>query len=107
MSADLKAILHNTVEEYRKRREIEIEEGMARYKSLMLKLADEKKIDVAITIEGIQQKDQTKEKQDLELLESARLVEGQNKFTHRTEYRQYSLTLKGIELSEKLLREEE
>jgi len=105
MSSELKAILHKASEEERKRKEKELAEGMNRYKSLLLKIAKEKKIDVTVTVEGTAQHEANQNAQDLNMLESAQLVEGQTKFTHRNEYRQYVLTPRGSELAEKLARE--
>ncbi len=106
VSSELKTILNKLVEEYIKRKELEIEEGIDRYKSLLLKLASEKKLDIALTIEGLPQKDSNRNRRDLKTLEKVHLVKGQKKYTHRNEYRQYELTSKGVELVEKLSREE-
>ena len=105
MSSELDAILHKASEEERKRKEKELAEGMNRYKSLLLKIAKEKKLDVLISSEGTKAPELNKNEQDLNMLEKAQLVEGQTKFTHRNEYRQYVLTPKGSELAEKLAKE--
>lgn len=105
MSSELKAILHKVSEGERKRKEKELQEGISRYKSLLLKVAKEKKLDVTVTVEGTKQHEANQNAQDLNVMESAQLVEGQTKFTHRNEYRQYVLTPKGSELAAKLAKE--
>jgi len=105
MSSELKKILSKGAEEDSKRKEKELAEGINRYKSLLLKIAEEKKLDLTVSVEGAKQRDLSKNAEDLNVLESAQLVEGQTKFTHRNEYRQYVLTPKGAELAEKLSKE--
>ncbi len=104
MSLELKMILNKVAEEDKKQQETEFEEGINRYKSLLLQVAQEKKLDVTISNEGISQKDSNIVR-DLVILEKAQLINGQTKYTHRNEYRQYQLTLKGAELVEKLSKE--
>ena len=74
-------------------------------KSLLLKIARDKKLDIVISFEGTEQRDSNKNERDLDVLERAHLVKGQTKYTHRNEYRQYELTTKGAELVEKLSKE--
>lgn len=105
MSLELKAMLSKVAEDDNKREEIEFEEGIERYKFLLLRIAKEKKLDVATIIEGTDAVDLNKNVQDLNVLEKAHLVEGKTKYTHRNVYRQYELTLEGAELAEKLSRE--
>jgi hypothetical protein len=105
MSLELKIILRKVALEDNKLKESDFEEGIDRYKSLLIKLAKEKSLDVIFSIEGTAQLDVNKNRQDLDVLERALLVEGQTKYTHRNEYRQYKLTPKGIELAGKLAKE--
>jgi hypothetical protein len=105
MSSELKIILEKVALEDNKQKESDFEEGIDRYKSLLIKLAKEKSLDVILSIEGSPQPDLNKNRQDLDLLERALLVEGQTKYTHHNEYRQYKLTPKGTELAEKLIKE--
>jgi hypothetical protein len=105
MSSELKTMLNEVAVEDNKLKESEFEEGINRYKSLPLKMAKEKKLDIIISFEGTQQRDLNKNERDLNVLERAHLVEGQAKYTHRNVYRQYELTLKGAELVEKLSKE--
>jgi len=104
MSSELNTILNEVaVEEYELRKK-EFEEGMSRYKSLLVRIAEEKKLDIAIMVEGTDRADYNKNERDLNVLEKAHLVDGETKYTHRNIYRQYKLTVKGAELVEKLKR---
>ncbi len=105
MSLELKTILKSAAAEDNKLRETEFEEGIDRCKSLLLRLAKEKTLDIVFSVEGADQPDLNKNKRDLDVLERALLVRGETKYTHRNEYRQYVLTTKGIELVEKLSKE--
>jgi hypothetical protein len=105
MSKELKSMLNKVAEEDNKREEKELEQGIHRYKALILKIAKDKTLDVIISFEGTQQADLSKNEQDLSMLQRANLVKEQTKFTHRNAYRQYELTKKGLELAEKLSKE--
>jgi hypothetical protein len=105
MSSELKTMLNKVAAEDNKRNETEFKEGIDRYKSLLLKLAKEKTIDIIYSVEGTDQLDLNKNKRDFDVLERAHLVKGATKFTHRNQYRQYELTTKGVELVEKLSQE--
>jgi hypothetical protein len=105
MSAELKMMLTKVAVEDSERKEIDFEEGINRYKSLLVKLAKDKTLDILYSVQGADQPDLNKEKHDLEMLERAHLVKGQTKYTHRNEYRQYELTTEGAELAEKLSKE--
>jgi hypothetical protein len=105
MSSELKMLLKKVVVEDNERTEIDLEEGINRYKSLLLKLAKEKTLDIIYSVQGTEQPDLNKNKRDLDVLERAHLVKGQTKYTHRNEYRQYELTIEGAELAEKLAKE--
>jgi hypothetical protein len=87
------------------RKEIEFEEGINRYKSLLLRVAKVKPFDVLVSSEGSEQGDMKQTVLDLDVLKRARLVKGQTKYTHRNEYRQYELTPEGAELVEKFSKE--
>jgi hypothetical protein len=105
MSSDLSEILHKVTEEDYKRKIVEIEDGLGRYKSLILKIAETKKWDLTIWVEGTKLKDLEKYEKDLNLLKRANLIKGQLKYTERNAYREYQLTKKGTELAKKLLKE--
>lgn len=102
-SSDLRAILKKVAEEDYKSENAEIEEGLERYKSLILKIANVKKFDLAIWVEGSEM--HLKYEKDLNLLERGNLVKGQIRYTERNAYREYKLTKKGTELVKKLLEE--
>jgi len=87
------------------RKEIEFEEGINRYKSLLLRVAKVKPFDILVSSEGTQQGDMNQTVLDLDVLERARLVKGQTKETNHNIYRQYELTPGGAELVEKLSKE--
>jgi hypothetical protein len=105
MSKELKSMLSKVAEEDNKREEKELEQGIQRYKAFLLKIAQDKTLDLIISFEGTQQADLSKNEQDLSMLQRANLVKEQTKFTHRNTYRQYELTKKGAELAEKLSKE--
>jgi hypothetical protein len=104
MSSDLRAVLHKVAEEDYKREIADIDEGLERYKTLILKIFRAKKWDLAIWVEGSETYWKQDEK-DLDLLERSNLVRGEIKYSERarTEYREYTLTRKGTEMAEKLL----
>ena len=105
MSLELKRLLSTVAVEDNTRKEIEFEEGINRYKSLLLRVAKVKPFDIMVSFEGTEQGDMKQTVLDLDVLERARLVKGQTKYTHRNEYRQYELTLEGAELVEKFSKE--
>jgi hypothetical protein len=102
MSSELKTMLNKVIVDDSEREETEFEEGIDRYKSLLLKIAKYKKLDIVISVEGTAQADLNKNERDLNVLERANLVKGKTKFTHRNVYHQYELTMKGAELVGKL-----
>ena len=79
-----------------KREETQLEEGLHRYKSLLLKIAKDKKMNIIVSFEGTEQRDRDKKTHDLKMLEKASLVIAQTKTTHRKVYLQYELTRKGL-----------
>lgn len=99
-------MLIQLIQERSKREEREIEEGIERFKSFLLRTSNEKQLDLAILVEGTPSKDLERDGQDLEMLEKADLLKGETKYTHRNQFRQYTLTLKGAELAGKLSKEE-
>ncbi len=100
MSEELKAILKEVAVENDVRKRIELEEGINRYRSLLVKVATEKKLDIITSVEGTEHP--STEADDLKVLEKAHLVTGETKYTHRNTYREYTLTSKGADLAEKL-----
>lgn len=105
MSSELKMMLNKVASEDSKLKDTEFEEGIDRYKALLLKMAKDKKLEIVISFEGTAQCDLNKNERDLKVLERAHLVKGQTKSTHRNVYSQYELTTKGAELVEKLSNE--
>ena len=105
MSTELKMMLKKVAVEDSKLKETEFEEGISRCKSLLLKMAKDKKLNIILSFEGTQQRDLNKNELDLNVLERAHLVKAETKYTHRNTYRQYELTPKGVELVEKLSKE--
>ena len=106
MSSELRTILIKVAEENHEREENVVDQAFQRYKSLLLKIAGFKGIDVLISFEGTKQTDSKEEQADLCMLEKARLIRGHTKITNHNTYRQYELTEKGAELSEKLSKED-
>lgn len=105
MSSDLKIILDKVIEEDYKRKELEIEKEIERFKSLLQKIARAKKWDLAIWVEGSSVDGVEEYEKDLNLLERGNLIKGKMKFTEHNAYREYQLTKKGSYLVEKLLKE--
>jgi hypothetical protein len=105
MSLDLITILNKVVEEDYKRKELEIEKGLERFKSLLQEIAKAKKWDLTIWVEGTNVKGVKEYEKDLNLLERGNIIKGEMKFTERNAYREYQLTKKGSELVKKLLKE--
>ena len=105
MSSELKTMLNEIAREENELRKKEFNEGINRYKSLLLRIAIEKKLDITILFQGTERLDLNKNEEDLKVLERADLVEGKIKYTHRNSYRRYVLTAKGAGLVEKLSKE--
>ena len=53
MSLELKSLLSTVAVEDNTRKEIEFEEGINRYKSLLIKLAKDKTLDIIYSVEGL------------------------------------------------------
>ena len=98
-------MLSNVAVEDNTRKEIAFEEGINRYKSLLLRVAKVKPFDILVSSEGTEQGDMKQTVVDLNVLERAHLVKGQTKETNHNVYRQYELTTEGAELVEKLSKE--
>ena len=105
MSSELKTMLNEIAREENELRKKEFNEGINRYKSLLLRIAIEKKLDITILFQGTERLDLNKNEQDLKVLERADLVDVKTKYTHRNSYRRYVLTAKGAGLVEKLSKE--
>jgi hypothetical protein len=103
MSSELKSILSIVANENDKQERVKFEERIDQYNALLTRIAVEKKLDVTTSVEGIQHP--TNMADDLKVLEKARLVSGQTKYTHRNTYREYVLTAKGSDLADKLTKE--
>ena len=106
MSSELRTILNKVTEENYKQEENVVELAFQRYKSLLLKIAGFKGIDVIISFEGPKQADSKEEQADLCMLEKASLIKGNTKNTNHNTYRQYELIKKGAELAEKISKED-
>lgn len=98
MSTELKTILLRVVAKECKREEAKIEEQLPQYTALLKKIEQLGKLDLALTVQGTVQADAEKDAALLAKLVKADLVKGEDKFTHRNNYRQYALTPKGEEL---------
>jgi hypothetical protein len=105
MSLELKILLSTVAIEDNQRKEIEFEEGINRYKSLLLRVAKVKPFDILVSSEGTEQDDMKQTVLDLNVLERAHLVKGQTKETNHNVYQQYELTVEGAKLVEKLFKE--
>ena len=105
MSSELKVMLSKVAVEDNVRKELAFEEGINRYKSLLLRVAKVQPFDVLVSSEGTEQDNLNKNVQDLEVLERAHLLKAQTKETGRNVYREYELTPEGAELVKKLSKE--
>jgi hypothetical protein len=105
LSSELKDRLSKVTEEDCKKAQSELQADFPRAKSLLLKIAQAKKFDALIWMEGTKQNDLNQDEKHLSLLERANLIKGLTRYTHRNVYRQYELTQKGTELAEKLAAE--
>jgi activator of 2-hydroxyglutaryl-CoA dehydratase len=105
VSSELKIILSKVAVEDNTRKEIEFEEGINRYKSLLLMVAKVKPFDMLVSSEGTEQVNMKQTVLDLDVLERAHLIKGQTKETNHNVYRQYELTAEGAELVEKFSKE--
>ena len=105
MSSELKSLLSTVAVEDNARKEIEFEEGINRYKSLLLRVAKVQPFDILVSSEGTEQGNFHQNVAALGVLERAHLVKGQTKETNHNVYRQYKLTTEGAELVEKLSKE--
>ena len=105
MSLELKMLLSEVAEDDEMRKEIEFEEGLNRFKSLLLKVARTEPYDVIVSFEGTEQLSMKQNIADLNLLEKAHLLKAQFKETGRNLYREYELTPEGAKLAEKLSKE--
>ena len=105
MSSELKIMLSKVAVEDNVRKEIEFEEGINRYKSLLLRVAKVQPFDVLVSSEGTQQGNLNIKVVDLDVLERAHLLKAQTKETGRNVYREYELTMEGAELVKKLSKE--
>ncbi len=102
LSEELKARLIQITEEDYKQEENKIEPELADYKALLLKIAQIKKFDFLLWMEGTDQTELSKDEKQLNMLERANLIKGQTKYTDHNVYRQYELTRKGAEIAEKI-----
>jgi hypothetical protein len=105
MSLELKSLLRTVAVEDNTRKEIEFEEGINRYKSLLIRVEKVQPFDILVSSEGTQPGNLHQNVIDLDVLERAHLVKGQTKETNHNVYRQYELTVEGAELVEKLSKE--
>ena len=105
MSSELKIMLSKVAVEDNIRKEIGFEEGINRYKSLLLRVAKVQPFDMLVSSEGTQQGNLHQNVVDLNVLERAHLLKGQTKETNHNVYREYELTPEGAELVEKLSKE--
>lgn len=105
MSSELMETLHKVAEEDWESRKSAIDEGLERYKSLILQIAKAKKWDLRVWVEGQEPDDLKKYETDLNMLERGNYIKGKMKYAHRNAYRQYELTKKGEDLAEKLKKE--
>ena len=103
LSAELKDRLSKVAEKLCDQETVKIETTIPRMKELLLKVKQDGTFDLPLSVEGTKQT--SSDEKLFELLEKADLVTGENKFTHRNNYRQYKLTSAGAEIAGKLAAE--
>jgi predicted transcriptional regulator len=102
LSTQLKKKLERIVEEDCRREGTKISTELPKYKDALLKIKQRGKLDLLISVEGTKQINAENDAKILEKLERANLIKGEDKFTHRNNYRQYELTAEGTELLKQL-----
>jgi hypothetical protein len=105
MSEELKTKLHEVAEADKVSEEKEFDEAIERYKSLLMRVAKIRPFDMMTQSEGPEYYDVKQVMHDLGVLERANLLKEMLKETARSEYRQYDLTVEGVQLVEKLSKE--
>lgn len=105
MSSELMETLHKVAGEDCESRIAAIDEGLNRYKSLILQIAKAKKWDLLVWVEGQELEDLKTYEEDLNMLERGNFIKGKMKYSEHNAYREYELTKKGEDLAEKLLKE--
>ena len=100
MSSELKKALHKLVDEEYEKKISEIDEGLKRYKAILLNIDKSERFEVVIWVEGMEMESQ--HRKDLNLLENCGIVKGQNRYEEHNAYRRYILTDKGRQLTKKL-----
>ena len=78
----MKVILSKVAAEDNTRKEIKFEEGIQRYKSLLLRVAKVQPFDILVSSEGTEQGNLHQNVVDLDVLERAHLVKGYAKETN-------------------------
>lgn len=75
---------------------------LPKYQAILVKIKQMGKMDLLISAEGMKVATAENDVRLFEKLERANLVLGEDKFTHRNNYRQYKLTADGTELLKQL-----
>jgi hypothetical protein len=107
MSVELRESLDKIAQEDCKGVQVKVEAELPYLREFMLKIAQTKTIDLAVSVEGTPQRNREDDVSRLSLLERAGYVVGETKVTSRNVYCHYQLTAKGEELVQKLAKETE
>ncbi len=102
LSTTLKQRLEKIVEEDCQREGKKLGDELAKYRELLFKIRQTGKMDLLISVEGTKLNNVENEARLLEMLEKADLIKGEEKYTHRNNYRQYVLTEEGTKLLKQL-----
>ena len=105
MSQDLKNMLQVVAEEDRQRELKEFEDGLSRYKELLIRVSKVRPFEMMLQSEGPEFYDMKQVMHDLRVLERAHLLKETLKDTFRAEYHQFDLTTDGEQLVKKFATE--
>lgn len=100
MSTEIKQILVGIVEEEYRNTIEDINNNLEKFQTLLLKIYKQKKFRLTLWVVG--EDTHWEVKKDLDLLEKAGLIFGENGYTDQSGYREYKLTDKGFKLVQKL-----
>jgi hypothetical protein len=101
----LKSMLQVVAEEDRQRELKKFEDGLSRYKELLIKVSKVRPFEMMLQAEGPEFYDMKQVMHDLRVLERAHLLKETLKDTFRAEYHQFDLTAQGEQMVEKLSKE--
>jgi hypothetical protein len=100
LSAELKSILADVIEEEFQNKLKDVSNNLGRFQELLLKISRQKKFHLTLWVVG--EDTHWGVEKDLDLLEKADLIVGKMGYSDQSGYREYTLTDKGNKLVQKL-----